>query len=64
MSDATELTARQAALRLNVSLAYVYHLLWAGKLPARRLDGRWRIPEDAVEVRLRAKETASGTASR
>jgi excisionase family DNA binding protein len=62
MPNDMELTPRQAAVRLNVSLAYVYHLLWAEKLSARRsAQGRWRIATTAVEQRLRAKENHDGT---
>lgn len=64
MSRTDELTPREVAVRLKVSLAYVYHLVWAKKLPAQRTHGRWLIPVDAVEVRLRAKEATDGTPSR
>jgi excisionase family DNA binding protein len=62
MCNIAELTPREVAIRLNVSLGYVYHLVWAKKLPAERTRGRWLIPVDAVEVRLKAKEAANGTA--
>jgi excisionase family DNA binding protein len=64
MSRTNGLTPREVAVRLKVSLAYVYHLVWAKKLPAERTRGRWLIPADAVEVRLKAKEVADGTPSR
>jgi excisionase family DNA binding protein len=62
MSNTGELTPREVAVRLKVSLAYVYHLVWSEKLPAKRAKGRWLIPIEAVEARLRAKEAERGTA--
>jgi excisionase family DNA binding protein len=61
MPSTDELTPREVAVRLKVSLAYVYHLVWSEKLPAKRMNGRWLIPIDAVEVRLKAKEVERGT---
>jgi excisionase family DNA binding protein len=61
MANTADLTPRQAAIRLNVSLAYIYHLVWAGKLPAKRTGGRWLIEAGAVNLRLKARETANGT---
>jgi len=62
MPNHTVLTPREAAVRLKVSLAHVYHLLWAEKLPARRsAQGRWQIATSAVEQRLRTREEQSGT---
>jgi excisionase family DNA binding protein len=63
MPTASELTPREAAVQLKVSLAYIYHLVWAKKLPAARTNGRWRIPADAVERRLKSKEAERGPAS-
>jgi excisionase family DNA binding protein len=51
----TELTPREAARRLRVSLYFIYQSLWAGKLPAHKVDGRWRIPARAVEARLKQR---------
>jgi excisionase family DNA binding protein len=64
MTNAVDLTPRQAAIRLSVSLAHIYHLVWAGKLPAKRAGGRWQIEADAVEIRLKAREAANGTIGR
>jgi excisionase family DNA binding protein len=64
MTNALDLTPRQAAVRLNVGLAHIYHLVWVGKLPAKRAGGRWRIDADAVDTRLKAREAANGTAGR
>jgi len=60
----SEMTARQAAQRLGVSLSHLYHLLWAGRLPARRQDGRWLIPVASVEARLKARKGRHGAPSR
>jgi excisionase family DNA binding protein len=64
MSKAKELSPREAAQRLRVRLDSVYSLIWAGKLQAHKLDGRWRIPVEAVDTRLKEKESASGTPRR
>ena len=56
MPKETELTAVEAARRLGVGLDYVYSLLWTQKLTGRKLCGHWKIPVEAVECRLRARE--------
>ncbi len=48
------LTVAHAARRLRVGLDVVYALVWSGKLPGRKVDGQWRIPEAAVERRREA----------
>lgn len=48
-------SAREAAQRLGVRLDVVYALLWAGKLAARKIDGKWVIPIEAVEDRLKSR---------
>jgi excisionase family DNA binding protein len=55
-SEARELSAREAARRLGVGLSHLYQLLWAGKMPGRKENGEWLIPERAVEARLLAKQ--------
>jgi excisionase family DNA binding protein len=61
MVKLNELTPRQAAKRLDVSLYFVYHCLWAGKLPGARKAGKtWRIPAKAVEARLKQREARNG----
>jgi excisionase family DNA binding protein len=45
---------REAALRLGFTQKYVRDLLYEGKLPGARKEGReWRIPVTVVERRLR-----------
>ena len=50
-----EITVAEAARRLGVALTYVYSLLWAGKLEARKVNRQWRISAEAVETRLKAR---------
>jgi excisionase family DNA binding protein len=51
-----ELTVAQATRRLGVTMDAVYRLLYAGKLEARKSDGRWFISEQAVETRLKGRK--------
>jgi len=44
-----------AARRLGWTLRYVYDLLYAGRLKASKVAGRWRIPAAEIE-RLAAKK--------
>jgi excisionase family DNA binding protein len=50
-----EICVSEAARRLGVALTYVYSLLWAGKLKARKVNRQWRISADAVESRRKAR---------
>ena len=50
-----EMTVSEAARKLGVSLPYVYSLVWAGKLKARKVNRGWRISSSAVEARLKAR---------
>jgi len=45
----------EAARRLNVTLKYVYDLVYSGKLPAEKTGRMWRIPAIAVETRLKQR---------
>lgn len=51
----------QAARRLGCTLGYVYDLLYAGRLKAKKVAGRWRIPVAEVEARLKSMEQRNGT---
>jgi excisionase family DNA binding protein len=51
MMAKSELSAMDACQQLGVSLDYLYRLLYAGKLPGRKVDGMWRIPVSAIEAR-------------
>jgi excisionase family DNA binding protein len=44
----------ETAHRLGVGLGFVYALIWSGKLPGRKVGGRWLIPTKAIEERLKA----------
>jgi len=48
------LSAPEAAKALGVGLTRVYTLLLSGRLPGKRVDGRWQI--DAADVRRRLVE--------
>jgi excisionase family DNA binding protein len=61
----TELTATEACRRLGVSLDYLYRLLYAQRLPARKVNKTWRISASAVEERanrsrLKNREAKNG----
>ncbi|MFB3917080.1 MAG: helix-turn-helix domain-containing protein [Terriglobales bacterium] len=50
------LSPRSAAQRLGTTLVWIYHELWAGRLPgARKVGSTWRIPTEVIEARLKAK---------
>jgi excisionase family DNA binding protein len=50
-----EISVAEAARKLGMALTYVYSLVWAGKLKARKVNRRWRVSSDAVESRLKAR---------
>lgn len=50
-----EISVAEAARKLSVTLAYVYALIWGGKLEARKVDERWHVSEQAVNARLEAR---------
>jgi excisionase family DNA binding protein len=51
----TTMAPREVAQTLGIRLDAVYSLIWAGKLHADKLDGRWSIPRAAVEARLNSR---------
>lgn len=51
----TTLTPAEAARKLAVQLDQIYTLVWSGTLPATKHDGRWGIPVEAVNERLKAR---------
>jgi excisionase family DNA binding protein len=55
-NERKEVTATEACRRLGVSLDYLYRLLYAQRLPARKVDKTWRISAAAVEERVRQRE--------
>jgi excisionase family DNA binding protein len=57
MRQPKDLTVKQAALRLGVTLKYVRDLLYESKLPgATKVGKRWVIPSPAVEARLKTRQ--------
>jgi excisionase family DNA binding protein len=50
-----EISVAEAARTLKTALTYVYALIWAGTLPAKKTGGAWRIPAAAVQARLEAR---------
>ncbi len=48
MTDRPELSPRQAAARLGASTRSVQRWILDGRLPARRIGGRWRVSVDAI----------------
>jgi excisionase family DNA binding protein len=57
---AKELTVMEATRKLRVSVDAVYKLICAAKLPARKYQGRWLIPSEAVEARLKTRSHRNG----
>lgn len=61
MGRKKNLAPKEAARRLKTRLDSVYSLIWAGKLEAHKIDGKWRIPVHAVEQRARRRSVEHGT---
>jgi excisionase family DNA binding protein len=55
-----ELTPSQAATRLGATTRSVQRWIASGRLPARRVGGRWRVASDALDAFMRAGEAAGG----
>lgn len=64
MKQQSELSPREAAQKLGIGLDSVYSLLWSGKLPARKVDGRWLVSPSEVDARLKSREARRGTTGR
>jgi excisionase family DNA binding protein len=45
----------EAARKLNVTLKYIYDLVYSGRLPAEKTGRKWRIPARAIEARLKQR---------
>lgn len=45
------LNVREAAIRLNIGMGYLYKLLWEKKLAGHKAGNRWLVSEAAVEAR-------------
>ena len=53
-------TPREAAQILGIRLDALYPLIWAGRLTAKKKEGRWLIPCEEVEVRKEAQRRRTG----
>lgn len=50
-----EITVRKAAQRLGCTLHHAYALVYANRLPSRKVADRWLIPLAAVESRIKQR---------
>ena len=57
-SDTDKCTVPQAARSLRVSLKWVRDLIYAGRLPAQKIAGRWYIQKAELEARLKQRREA------
>jgi hypothetical protein len=57
MRKTKQMSPREVAGTLGLRLDSVYALLWAGRLPGNKRDGRWYVAADAVMKRLKAKKS-------
>ena len=60
MSKEILMTPREAARALDIRLDTIYALIWAGKLAARKQEGRWLVSPKSVEARLKQREARNG----
>jgi excisionase family DNA binding protein len=51
----TSLSVPATARKLGCTLRYVYDLVYAGRLKAKKVAGRWKIPVAEVETRLKKR---------
>jgi len=49
------LTVPEAARRLNCTTKYIYDMCYSGRLGAKKVVGRWRIPLAEIEARLKLR---------
>src|SRR4051794_17206638 len=54
-----ELSPSQAAARIGATTRSVQRWIASGRLPARRIGGRWRVASDAVDAFGRADHTGA-----
>jgi excisionase family DNA binding protein len=55
MKNAKILTVPEAARRLNCTIKYIYDMCYSGRLGAKKVAGRWRIPLAEIEARLKQR---------
>ena len=57
------LTTKEVAEMLRMRIETITRKAEQGLLPAVKIDGRWRIPQDKLEEWFREKEAASAAAA-
>ena len=55
-----ELSVIQASRTLGITLDAIYRLIYAGKLAARKSEGKWLISASGIESRLEARKVRNG----
>ncbi len=45
----------EAARAMGFTLKYVYDLVYSGKIAAKKVNGRWRIPRAEIDERLKRR---------
>lgn len=55
MAKQKDASTREAAKLLGISLQAVYALIWAGKLPATQVEGKWCVEQAAIDERVSRK---------
>ena len=55
MKNAKFLTVPEAARRLGCTIKYIYDLCYSGRLKAEKVTGRWRIPVNEIQDRLKQR---------
>ena len=51
MVNKHDLSPREAALKLKVTIDHLYKLIYGGQLPAQKHGRQWRVDAGAVEER-------------
>jgi len=55
------LAVRDVAVKLGVTLAHIYNMVRAERLPgAYKLDGVWQVPQAAVDAYLKKRQQRLG----
>jgi len=58
----SNVTVRELAIRLRVTMTYAYNLVRAERLPgAFKADGEWRVPAAALEAYLERRNRRART---
>lgn len=56
MATSKTVSPREAAIRLGCTLKWIYDMLYAEKLPATKIEGRWAIPVSAIAQYSRKRQ--------